>query len=443
MLTPLVSSLTNPIPALVPAAWFRGGYGVTGTLTASNWADQSGNGRDLAQATGGNQPIYLPYSGTPYAYLPGVAGNYFSTPDSAASSITGDIDIRIRVALNDWASGTQQPLASKYDAGNVSYRLIVDTGNKLQLVTSADGSSTISYTSTAAPSAASGAMLWVRVTLDVDNGAAGKTATFYTSTDTTNASSEVTWTQLGSAVTSAGTTSIYNSTVILQVGSEVFDSLYVIGKIYRAQIYNGINGTLAVDFNPSDFAETCTNGATAVSSGTGETWTLNSTGAKPARITKSPMLVGDGTNHKMATSNFTLNQAVEHFMVVQPISWTAADYMLSGTVAEAGITQVTGTPQIGLNAGSAAAANSNAALGSFCIIHAAINGASSSLTVNNGTAATGNAGANNPGGITLFSNQAGTGYFNGAVKELVTFGALSAADRVRVFNWLNYVHHCY
>ena len=34
--------------------------------------------------------------------LPGVSGSYFSTPDSVAASITGDIDIRVKVAMTDW-----------------------------------------------------------------------------------------------------------------------------------------------------------------------------------------------------------------------------------------------------------------------------------------------------------------------------------------------------
>lgn len=39
------------------AAWFRKGTGITSAASAvSGWADQSGNGRDYAQATGANQP---------------------------------------------------------------------------------------------------------------------------------------------------------------------------------------------------------------------------------------------------------------------------------------------------------------------------------------------------------------------------------------------------
>lgn len=48
----------NAIRALAPAAWFRFGVGITdsGGGLVSQWADQSGNGRHLKQATATNQP---------------------------------------------------------------------------------------------------------------------------------------------------------------------------------------------------------------------------------------------------------------------------------------------------------------------------------------------------------------------------------------------------
>lgn len=47
----------EPITALSPVAWYRYGIGITsaGGLVSA-WADQSGNGNDLVQATGTNQP---------------------------------------------------------------------------------------------------------------------------------------------------------------------------------------------------------------------------------------------------------------------------------------------------------------------------------------------------------------------------------------------------
>lgn len=427
------------ILALGPAAWFKPGVGVTGTLTASNWADQSGNGRDLAQGTAGNQPIYLPYVGTPYAYLPGVSGNYFSTPDSVANSITGDIDIRVKVALDDWTPSAINSLFGKWDttSDNRGYRVSIRTGGQIALdgsLTGATGAG-MSFTaiSTSATGFSDGAAGWVRVT----RASASGNCNFYISTDGES------WALLGDANVTSDAGGLFNNTAVLQISdfNAGAGSQPAKGKVYRAQIYNGINGTLAVDFNPADFAETSTNGATAVSSGTGEAWTLNSTGAKPAQIVKSASLLGDGTASKMATANFTLDQPFTEYIVVRQISWTAGDFLTSGTAGAAGVTQRTGTPKIGLNAGSGVADNSDAALGSKVIVTAVFNGASSSLQVNAGTATTGDPGAGNPGGLSLFSDNAGANYGNAIVWERIVFSAAhDATTRLLVQQYLSARH---
>lgn len=424
------SGLKNRVSRMSPAAWFQPGVGVTGTLTASNWADQSGNGRDLAQGTAGNQPIYLPYSGSPYAYLPGVAGNYFSTPDSAANSISGDIDIRVYAALDDWTPAALSALVAKLNS-DTGYALYVNITGVLVFKWKQADTTVLQKSSTVAPTVSDAAALWVRVTLDVDNGAVGNDVKFYTSSDGS------TWTQLGTTVTTAGVTNIKNTTDVVEIMS---DSLALdhrtTGKCYRAQIYNGINGTLAVDFDPSTFSETSTNGATATAS-TGEVWTLNSTGAKPAQIVKSASFLGDGTDDFMQTAGFTLDQPFTRFIVARQITWTAGDYLASGTAGAAGITQVTGTPKIGLNAGSGVADNTGAVLGSKVIIAAVFNGANSSLQVNAATATTGDAGAGNPGGLSILSDNAGANSGNWQVYEDITFaGAKAAAEIATVRNYL-------
>ncbi len=212
-----------------------------------------------------------------YLYLPGVAGNYASAPDSAALDITGDLDLRVKVALDDWTPATGTQFISKWTgAANLSYVFIINPSGSLTLAWTTGGSSATqtNITSTSTVGFTDGATKWVRVTLDADNGASGNTVTFLTSDDGT------TWTQLGAAVTTAGVTSIYSGTSTLAIGAYNDGSNPVRGKFFRAQVLNGIGGTVAFDANfetgittnlPTTFIESSANAATVTInySGTG------------------------------------------------------------------------------------------------------------------------------------------------------------------------------
>jgi len=90
----------------------------------------------------------------------------------------------------------------------------------------------------------------------------------------------ITWNQLGTTV--AGTSGAINDSASNPGIGNVF---FAQSNVYRAQLYNA--GVLTNDFNPMDAPETSVNGTTWVSSTTGETWTLVSTGANPARIIRT------------------------------------------------------------------------------------------------------------------------------------------------------------
>src|SRR6266853_1616002 len=101
--------------------------------------------------------------------LPGTSGSYASTPDSAANSVTGDIDLRALITHDSWAPATAETFITKDDlATNRDYGLRFNSGStgKLQFVSSLDGSNTTptSVVSTAATGFAPGSTHWVRVT---------------------------------------------------------------------------------------------------------------------------------------------------------------------------------------------------------------------------------------------------------------------------------------
>ncbi|GII87695.1 hypothetical protein Ssi03_56850 [Sphaerisporangium siamense] len=106
----------------------------------------------------------------------------------------------------------------------------------------------------------------LRVTLDVNNGAAGRTTTFYYA-DTIAGP----WTQLGDPVVTAGTTSIFDSTAGVELGDAAdLTNSPVTGRFHGFELRSGISGSVVA--NP-DFT-TQTPGATSFADASGRTWTI-------------------------------------------------------------------------------------------------------------------------------------------------------------------------
>lgn len=185
-----------------------------------------------------------------------------STPDAAGISITGDIDIRVELELNSFS-----PYVGLMSKGLAWFFEVRSTGIP-RLTWSPTGLGTGAIIANATAAVSSGLQA-LRVTLDVNNGAGGNTATFYTASTISGP-----WTQLGSPVVTAGTTSIGDDVGPLQVGvthgfgggsSTQADALY-----YKAELRNGINGSIVA--NP-DFSIQ-SNSDTSFVDAQGLTWTL-------------------------------------------------------------------------------------------------------------------------------------------------------------------------
>lgn len=268
--------------------------GTNGSLTLSTGAPSALSGTlSLTSGLGSVQARNIvSYNGTTKAAmvsnwnathlsLPGVVGNYASTPDSAAVSITGDIDIRAKISLSDWTPTTAFGAVTKYDEpSQISYLFRVEVAGTLRLFWSENGSSTKNLSSSVSNSIVDGTAKWIRVTLDADNGASGHTARFYTSDD------GVAWTQLGTDRTGVGVTSIFDSTAEIWIGANEGSS-FTAGNVYYAEIRNGIEGAVVAAFDPSDAVSGVTV-TSFTSSQTGEVWTINQSGATPAQLMFTP-----------------------------------------------------------------------------------------------------------------------------------------------------------
>ena len=202
--------------------------------------------------------------------LPGGSGDIATTPDAAATSVTGDIDIRCHAAPDDWTPAANMAFMTKRSGadGNFSWYMLIQTNGTLHLWWTPDGTnaSALGKSSTAATGAANGSDLHVRATLNVDAGSTDNDVTFYTSPDGT------TWTQLGDVVNTAGTTSIHDGASNLNVGANDTAFDLFAGVVFSAQVYDGIAGTLVGDFNPS--RDGTVGASTVTSSTTSEVWTI-------------------------------------------------------------------------------------------------------------------------------------------------------------------------
>jgi hypothetical protein len=196
------------------------------------------------------------------------AGLNATTPDTAGNSVVGDIDIRLLIRATDYTPAAASAIVCKQASASdtdFAFRVLVRPAGTLLYVWTSDGSTILTAESALLP-VLDGRPIHVRVVHDVDNGAAGNTVTFYTSPNGTD------WTQLGSAVTQAFTTSIFNSASSIRIGMRGDGSFPFAGDVMRVEIRNGINGTIVANFNPAAAAV----GATSfVAPTSGETWTLN------------------------------------------------------------------------------------------------------------------------------------------------------------------------
>jgi hypothetical protein len=224
----------------------------------------------VAGATQQEYRVQMLLSGvSDYLQLSGAIGSYASTVDNAVLDITGDLDLRAWIAPDNWTAGVSRFIAGKYSTvGNQrSYGLRIKTDNGLQFTWSVDGIASLTASSTVNPTPGGDGWLAVRVTIDVDNGAAGRTIKFYTASSMAGP-----WTQLGADVVQAGVTSVFSGTAAFTVGSRDAGAGELMpGKFRAVELRSGIDGTIVA--NPDFTIQTV--GGTSFTDAVGRTWTVS------------------------------------------------------------------------------------------------------------------------------------------------------------------------
>src|SRR5690348_7415956 len=169
-------------------------------------------------------------------YLQGAAGQITRrVSPGAIQHITGVMDVRLKLAADSWTNAAVA-LGRENGAGQRSWWVAFTATGAPTFVVSSDGTALATLTGTANVPFAAGAVGWVRWVYTPDNGSGSKTLQTYTSTD------GLTWTALGSLVTSAGAVVPFNTTTAaIDVGGRG-GATGLPGKYYEVQVRNGVDG---------------------------------------------------------------------------------------------------------------------------------------------------------------------------------------------------------
>jgi hypothetical protein len=203
----------------------------------------------------------------------GVVGGTVCLPHGDVGEWTGaDLDIRVLTTDATWATiPADSTLFSRFgNAGGRAFRFMVNSSGanvNLKLGWTADGTTEISVSAT--PWAVSaGETLWLRATLDADNGGGGYTVSFFSSAD------GVTWTARGQTATAAGATSVFKPAFQYEVGSRGNGSAIWRGSIHRVELRDGIGGPNMLPVNIDAWRE-IQGAAAAVFSGSQTLYVVN------------------------------------------------------------------------------------------------------------------------------------------------------------------------
>ena len=165
------------------------------------------------------------------------------------NAITGDLDVRVKCEMANWNDGVGAFICGHFYGGTVrAWRLYKSSGGAIVFDWSTDGTNLQTSVSSAAASYVppSATPIWIRATLDVDNGASGHDIKLSYSTD------GVSYTQIGTTTTRSGTTSIFDATASnpMEIGARSTSIEPFTGSIYEVQIRTGIGGYIVAPCLP-------------------------------------------------------------------------------------------------------------------------------------------------------------------------------------------------
>ena len=388
--------------------------------------------------------------------LNGVAGNYASAPDSNALDITSDIDIRVDCAAVDWTPSESHALVSKYgySENQRSYYFYLNTAGELVFRVAVVGTVlSLEIASGTATGIADLARSWVRVTYDQNSGAGQYAIAFWKSPD------GAAWTQIGTTKTGASVAATFTGTapvLVGSVGSLATNAEQFNGRIYRAIIKSGIDGTTVFDADftaqaklATSFTEASANAATVTINATGDLGAhiagerdlyQFTDGKKPVYDAATRSITFDGTNDYMKAPAFALSQPETVYFVGKQVTWTADRYFYDSFTADRmALIQRTSSPNLRIySTPNYGGQNGDMAVGTLAVSCAVYNGSNSLHRINRNASIAGpSVGTGAALGFTLGSSGVPNAFANITVSEILIFSAAhDKATQDRVIQYL-------
>lgn len=188
--------------------------------------------------------------------------DYASTPDNGSLDITGDLELDIDIAPDDWTPAAAVSMMGKWDsAANRSYLFRRGPGGTISLFLSVDGSTIASQASSVSTGFVDGARHSLKATWRQSDGR----VQFFTRTP------GGAWVQLGADGVIA-IASIFSSNAPVVIGGQLSAGVLSndeSGKIYSAVVRDGITEVTNPDFSIQPA------GTTEFQDATDKTWTIN------------------------------------------------------------------------------------------------------------------------------------------------------------------------
>jgi hypothetical protein len=159
---------------------------------------------------------------------------------TASPHLSGVIDVRIKVNLADWTPVASSNLCGRSSgAGARGWYFLINTSGLPTFVYSVDGTALVSVFGSAT-GITDGTTSWLRAVFTPNDGGGNHTTSFYKSTD------GVTWTQIGSTITTAGALTLFDPGVGYEIGGSnggVFDATL---KVFEVSIAGSVGGASVV-----------------------------------------------------------------------------------------------------------------------------------------------------------------------------------------------------